>query len=424
MKRILSLAIAVIMLALSLVSCENNDWDDTYPYTPQVTKDISLNMYIICEDDCDDSALKTAANAIADYTKREFKTEVKVIYKKASEYLASVRAAVSSTDDDKKAGIVLVNSKSLMDELMTGLANGQEKLLDLTDLYKKRDFGTLNKQINSALLSASQIITTPDNPNTSTNEEIKKIFTVPNNRVLGEYTYLVIDKRVANEKFVSTEKIQSLNSLEDALAIQNLPEDAIEVVSGSYEKRFEYGSNYLYEEDPKVINGSAKYCCVIEKPTVTAEDAFESAFAIVKGGAISKKADVTVTDTEFAYRAMEIIYAINNDVTLRNLLQYGRDESNYTIASGSYDKDGNLVADNGGDYDKIEDASVPGGFAIVPNGTIIPEVNGSSFYHMNLEYTGDVFKAGYSYYVGSGYLWCKEFAANGVEQNKDVSYSK
>ena len=203
MKKIISLAIATVLLALSLVSCENGVGDFQYDYTPPVVKDISLNMYIICEDDCNPIALTTVADDIADYTETKYKTKVNVIYKTASEYLESVRGAVSSTDNSVKAGIVLINNKSLMDELMAG----DGKLLDLTAMYKTKAFGRLNSLINPALLQASAIASADGN----------KYYTVPNNRVLGEYTYLVLDKQAVKDAFISKEKVDAFASYDDAI---------------------------------------------------------------------------------------------------------------------------------------------------------------------------------------------------------------
>ena len=99
-----------------------------------------------------------------------------------------------------------------------------------------------------------------------------------------------------------------------------------------------------------------KFCNIISVPTVTVEDAFASCFAVVKN-----------TDTKYVDRAMQMIYAINNDDTLHNYLQYGIAETNYDVI----DKDDRLIK-------------------------LSTEETGK--YYMNPRYTGDIF----------GLLYCEE----------------
>lgn len=415
MKKIISLLVVTVMLVLSLASCESGVGDFQYDYNPVPTKKISLNLYIICDDACSTTALTTIADDIADYTESKFDTEVNVIYKTASQYKNDLLEAIENTRtvpenataqqiaaiNAEKPGIVLINSKELMDELME-----DKVLLDLTAMYATKAYGTLNVQINSALLEASKL--------TVEGSSDKKLYSVPNNRVLGEYTYLLIDKAKAKADFASSEgDWNSIKTIEDAEAI--LPAGSYTTVVGSYSTRFDYDKTVYY------FNEDANTLPIVENPSVTAEDAFASAFAVVKGGAIPKTAADEITDAEFVSRAMQIIYAINTDSALRNLLQYGRENTNYVVVSeGRYNADGTEAADGIGDYDKIEDATAPGGYVLVPNGCFIPKVGSANYYKMNLEYTGDVFKAGVSYYPEENYGWSIDDYNNGIEQNKDV----
>lgn len=410
MKKIISLFVVIVMMALCLASCESGVGDNPYDYNPVKTKEISLNMYIICEEGCSPVALTTVADDIADYTETKFKTKVNVIYKTASEYKADLTAAIASTKtvpenatpeqiatiNAVKPGIVLINSKALMDELMN-----DKVLLDLTAMYATKAYGTLNAQINSALLEASKL--------TVEGSTDKKLYSVPNNRTLGEYTYLLINKEKAKADFATSEgDWDEIKTLEDAERI--LPPGSYTTVKGSYKTRFEYDTSIYYFNDTK------NTLPIVEYPTVSAEDAFASAFAVVKGGAIPKTSADAMDDTEFVSRAMQIIYALNTDTTFRNILQYGRENSTYTVANGTITVDG-----DSGMYDEIEDSTVNGGVVLVPNGYFIPKVGTeNSYYKMNLEYTGDVFKAANSYYPTEDYGWNVDDYNNGIEQNKDV----
>ena len=89
------------------------------------------------------------------------------------------------------ADIILVTSEAMMDALMKPVAGqtpaeGEEaaeptgRLADLTEFYASETYGLLNVNIAAALLEASKID--------------GKYYTVPNNRTLGSYTYVCIDK--------------------------------------------------------------------------------------------------------------------------------------------------------------------------------------------------------------------------------------
>ena len=78
---------------------------------------------------------------------------------------------------------------------------------------------------------------------------------------------------------------------------------------------------------------------------------------------------------------MKIIYSINTDTYLRNLLQYGVMGTNYTVE----------------------------------NGDIVRIAEGENVYHMDLLHTGDIFKAEFCSEIN----WTKTAYDNGVAQNKD-----
>ena len=110
---------------------------------------------------------------------------------------------------------------------------------------------------------------------------------------------------------------------------------------------------------------------------MTKEEVYSSAFGILAG-------------TENKDRAMEIIYAINTDVELRNYLQYGVEYTNYTV---------------------VDDL-------------VVPTTDPDSLYVMNLLYTGDVFNA--LYCEAEGFVkWNEDAKKFGELQNADsVIYSE
>ena len=110
------------------------------------------------------------------------------------------------------------------------------------------------------------------------------------------------------------------------------------------------------------------FCNIIEVPTVTTADAFASAFAVIANSQI-----------KYNERAMKMIYEINNNEELRNFLQYGVLGANYELVEGN----------------------------------IVRVKTGNNEYDMNLDYTGDAFKADNCSELG----WTEAKKAYGKLQN-------
>ena len=356
MKKILSLLLCLVLTCAVLVSCDEpqiGDGTKDYPQTVEKVERLDLNMYIITGDSTTDNAIKTVKSNISNHTKTTYNTVLNVFYVSESAYESTVLNAIEQGGENAPH-IILINSESLVTNLMA-----ENKLADLTDYFLSSDFGMLNTQITSSLINASKFDS--------------KLYTVPNNRVVGEYSYLVIDKEMARDTLkYKNRELMSYTSLEDAAdliadiaAIGKNPDDYVKIVNGSYGLRDELATVTVGE---KVTEN---FVNVISTPVVTSAEAFESAFAIVN------------TEEKYNDRAMQMIYAINNDIELRNLLQYGFSGSNYITEKAT--------------------------------GNIVLVKDGINNYEMNLIYTGDVFKA----YNCSEISWTNTEKAYGLLQNND-----
>ncbi len=407
MKKIISLFLCLMLLVFTLVSCSDEVIDpvpDHYPEDKGEVQDVQIDMYIIVGEGTTANAIDTVSRQIATKTLADFHAQLNVKYVTLAEYESTVLPLVNSnglveTDPDlvdepeeeevvegeegtedtegedtptdapeeeeeevilPNGMIVLVHSSAFMDSLAsTG------NLVKLNKYILSEEFGSLNVSIPAPLVEASK--------NSS-----GELFSIPNNRVLGEYEYLVIDPDVA---------LDICNYNEDVLLGYDSYEDTADL-------RADITANgYDASECVFVAHGTPStkaefeeeglICNIISTPTITRDDAFASAFAIVNTGNkyVNKK-------------AMEIIYNLNVNTELRNLLQYGVPNTNYSIYEEKNEKDE----------------------VVYSNFILETDID---MYRMNYIYTGNAFVLGFCEEIG----WTAAYKADGEEQNKQVTFT-
>lgn len=386
MKKFICLLLCIVMCGLCLVGCEDaqigadlDDYKDEYK--PEVRVPLSLNFYIITGDDTASNAISTVERMINLRLKELYKTTLNINYVTADQYAERVITASKSTGEDR-ADIVLVAGYDMFNTLMS-----TKSLVNLNGFLNSTAFGKLDtdKMITSTILEASAVTESVNG------EMIPVHYVIPNNHVVGSYEYIMVDQNVAQIGLgYSTEKIVSMTSLDnehlvqlkadlvthrDALIAKGFDPDkcVVHIPSADYSARTEYiDAGYI--------------CNVVSVPVVDAQEAHKASFAIVK------KADDDGSGkyADHYSRCMEVIYAFNADVELRNLLQYGVENTNYYSEK---DADGNIIK-------------------VTP---VTKEENPKSVYQMDLLYTGPLFNAYYS----DTYGWNSDVAAAGKLQNAD-----
>ena len=386
MKKIISLALMLVFVLLALVSCGG---DELTPIPEHYPNDVDnkeateeVDLYIIVGDGTADKALDPIKKYINNKAVSELNVKLNVNYISQTEYQTTVKAAVEDqsiireyTVDEmqldgsvvkvtKKAGaVVLVNGFDFIAQLAAieynfGVeeATGEEiikpAIVNIAPYLLEREYSELNITVPSALLAAAKTVD-------------GKLLAFPNARTLGEYTYLVINEEIASKtlKFSPTE-LSSYKTYEETAALRDAmvansfdPDDYVMIKKGSY-------------SDKAKLEAEGYICNIVATPSVSASDAYASAYAIVDSGV-----DV-VND-----RAMRVINALSKNAEIRNILQYGIEYTNYTVE----------------------------------NGTVVRK-EGNDSYVMNYMYTGNAFILMYSEEIG----WTQEAMQNGINQNKDV----
>ena len=342
------------MCVMALASCGDESLGSELPdlkdkiETSEI-KEITLEMYVIVGEGTTDNAIATVQNMINQHTELEYKVRLSMHYLTAEEYYETVMSDINASKGEnpaKFADIVLVNSEAMMLELHeAGL------LTDLTTYFDSKSYGTLNRSITEALLDASLID--------------GKHYSVPNNRVLGNYEYLIVKQSAAENLNFGPLTVAEYKSLEDAAELIAAMNDN----GVSVEDNIKYITDGMYE-DKAEYEAEGWVCNIAKRPTVTSEMAHSSAFVIT-------------STCRYPARAFEILFELNSDEYFRNLVQYGVKETNYTIEDGKVKR----------------------------------FLDGDNAYNMNILYTGNLFTA----YYCDDFGWTKDVAANGNNQNADSS---
>ena len=365
MKKIVSLTLMLVFALFALVSCGGDELTpipNHYPTDTNTDETVeTVNLYIIGgEGTANNETVQPIKNLIANKTSAKFSTKLNVIYLSEAEYCEKVMEDITekyaksseAADPNKKVegAIVLVNSIDFMNELM---ASEEIGVVDLSS-YLLNKYATLNAAVPKPLLQAART-------------EDGKIFALPNARTIGHYTYLVINEEIA---------CQTLKFSPSELASYKTYEDTAELRQAMIDNNYD-PATYVTEKtgsfaDKAKIEAEGNVCNIISVPTVSAADAFTSAFAIIDSG-----------NEEINERSMRIISALNENVEIRNILQYGVEYTNYTVENGN-----------------------------------IVRKDGSDLYDMNYIYTGNAFILEFCEEIG----WTKADEENGKNQNKNAIY--
>ena len=379
-KKLFAVLLCMVAFTVMLASCKKDDetqyWLDKYKEMnkgqPQVIETVNVDLYIIKGDDmsADTNITKTVQDKINQYLYATYHTNINIKYISEAEYFNTVNGFTSET-----SGIVLVNSEETMDAL-------KGKLVDLYpfihgDEYKSQKYGQLNKQITTSLMNAAIV----------EEKGVEKLYCIPNDHVIGSYEYIVINKDLvgalglpySNSQYAEMTSLEDVEDLKNAAMALGASADAFITVdyedynpaSGAIVTVIE-NAPYVAKSVIEAVNED--FVVNISKyPVADAAEVYSSAFAILE------KAPAGVDSALYAERAMQVIYEINANEEIRNLLQYGVENVNYYR-----DQDGVVIPHEEKRYD------------------------------MNLLYTGDVFKA---YYTEG---WSEFDKLCGEMQNKDT----
>ena len=334
MKKLLSLILCIVLVCATLVSCTQDEigafLDNYKDKKTQETAIEKLNFYIITGDETSEEAKITVPQNINAYIKEKYNLELNIHYFTEAEYRQNVMSALSKKDESERPDIILINGADMFDAVKSNLVALNTEPFN----FYNEDYANLKGIVKSPLLHASA--------------EDGVYYTVPNNHVIGSYTYVVVDMVMAQDlgyqnKYSDSESnlVANINTVEAVEAFKAKLEDKYPALNPDHYIQIVENGAYEDFEDLKkanLVTGSTEetvmnHVNILSYPIATRQEAHLSAFAIVKHLDDSGKYENDEEKALFKLhynKCMKIIYALNTDATFKNLLQYGFVGTNYT----------------------------------------------------------------------------------------------
>ncbi|MBQ3101047.1 MAG: hypothetical protein IJC50_08665 [Clostridia bacterium] len=406
-KRILSLLLcAVMLIPMMLTGCD----DGGYSTVQLKQNPITLTIYTITDEKTTDEGLKQAQDAINEITEYDFNTRIVLKAFTADEYkdmlMADIESAAANyeepedtlpvdttaAEDDGEEGIT-TESKVFVerDEIVYPDLNGTQVdivLINSIDLYNELVQNGHIQSLDVELQNDAKIINKFVNPifTDATVGVDEMHYAIPNNRMVGEYEYLLLNKELVDNYYYSPEDILKILQLEEYVEDVNalnpdyipvldtygvgtlsismlgkesvfgsyvnygakpetnaMPKNLLEVSTFRRELAFIHDKtvsgdwvNGEFTEDTKAaavflkgdstvpeVYGDDYYVNVYKYPSATNENVFASMYAVS-------------TYSKSVTRCMQIIEYMVTNHDFRNTFQYGMRDVNYSLDKDNF----------------------------------------------------------------------------------------
>ena len=220
-KRLVCLFLCLVMLlSVVLTSCSKKDEEEAKENITQDASDtaITLTMWVVSEEKVSDAAAAAVTEALNAITRPKFKTELVLTYLTEDEYEAKLSATIAAYEEEKKHAVSVETEAP--EETETGEGNvvtdetetnkyGQSviKYPDLVanqvdiiyiagedmyiDFIEKGWLAELDTELSSSSKKIKEYVSTTL---LSAAKYNGTTYAIPNNRVIGEYTYMLLNK--------------------------------------------------------------------------------------------------------------------------------------------------------------------------------------------------------------------------------------
>ena len=416
-KKLLSLLLCLVAIfTLCFAGCGEEE-DDSTNQEASARKAVSISMMLISDKKVSKETEALVEEAFNELTQSKFTTKVDLVFLSEDEYFDVLDKKLADAKEYKEeAGlddvllpgltpeeteeVVETTAETIVNELGQRLLKypdidpyqvdiiflaGKDRLVE----YAKNG---MIKSLDTNLKSTSKVLMDYIYPSFLENVVYEKnTYAIPNNHLIGEYTYLLVNKELAAKYYIDTTKIKSFADCKDfindigknekgipavleyaepvnmhywlggddmAILASKIPDNATAGTKTDMKSLFDIPAftehmllmqtcedNGWFAADPAnaekfgvaIMNGgydlrneySDDYeVIVLTYPTLSDEDVFSSMFAV---------SSYTVDFN----RSMEIITLINTNPVAKNILQYGVEDVHYEI-----DDEGNFISLN------------------------------------------------------------------------------
>lgn len=259
MKKFLCIMMCLIMFMTPvLTGCSNNTETaetDAVADTEVVRYPMTLSLWLPTDENTSEEAIKLVEAELNKFTTSKYDTAIELHAISAAEYQAKIDAKLTSIDDVKKAairaeeekeqqrvenaiaGIVpettaepeeetvteVVTAETTVDEYGQSVTVYPEVADDQMDIFLVKGYDQyksyidegLIEMLNNEMSDIGKKLNSYIYPHFLEMADVDGLYGVPNNHALGEYQFLLVNKRLVNEWSYSADELDSLRKCED-----------------------------------------------------------------------------------------------------------------------------------------------------------------------------------------------------------------
>ena len=356
------------LLTLSFTSCgESNDSEDSSETEQKTARTaVSVKMYVVSEKEVDEETAALVESAFSAYTESKYTTRVDLDFFTVDEYFdildadleeaANIKATsepvvqfpvmmgeetteavtteiveetyvddrgqtrISSPDiKEGQIDIVFLAGKDLLERYVT-----EGKLMSIEEKLNSSDAKVLKDYIYPSAINQIKV----DNGGT-----VPQAYAVPNNAIIGEYTYLLVNKEMADKYYIDLDNIDSLIDCADLIAdIGNNEKDVAPVLSYVNPVNMQYWLDMAGTED----GGELTFTVGNTEANVFGAKRELPAVPVADGNTV-------MVPLEFFAKALDSSYAFKTSTSTATLT-YGTRVIRFVVGSNTADVNGETVA--------------------------------------------------------------------------------
>ncbi len=221
---VLALCVVLVVGLFMFFTCGDDDTtlDDLDVEEDDGRSAVSLNFYIITDDRTTDDAVKQMQEAFNEISEQKYRTHVEFVLCTEAEYHKILEEKFTAIENgDVQAPGDVDTDKGTVDDIYYDengrptvkypeIGEGQIDILLVTDMSMMNDYIQKNRVMNITELLNGEFKNLRSYINTNLyngvmNSADNSWYSVPNNRVLGDYTYLLVNRTAAAQNYLYEE---------------------------------------------------------------------------------------------------------------------------------------------------------------------------------------------------------------------------